>query len=105
MVAKRTLVVVLVMCLMQQRHMAVHRLGVGQTSLWRSVGYALVLNLEPLVADLEAIHLFDSELGAHDGVVRDKSESLGLASVPIHEDFGADDIAEGVECRGEVGIR
>ena len=102
-----TLGVVLVVGLMHKRHITVpsiHGLGVDKSSLWRPVGHAFVLNLEPLVADLESIHLLDSELSAHDGIVGDKSKTLGFSSVPIHKHFGADDIAEGIECSGKVCI-
>mmetsp|Transcript_19478 Transcript_19478/g.44621 ORF Transcript_19478/g.44621 Transcript_19478/m.44621 type:complete len:510 (-) Transcript_19478:835-2364(-) len=85
-------------------HPAVGTVRVGQVRLRGAVRDPLVLDLEPLVPDLEAVHLLDGELGRHDRVVGDEAESLRLARVAVDVDLGADDVPEGVEGRGEVGV-
>lgn len=62
------------------------------------------LNINSCIAKLEAIHLFKSEFSTRDGVVRDESESLGLASVPIHNNCGTNYIAKWIKCRRKIGI-
>ena len=39
--------------------------------------YALVLNLQALVADLEAVHLLDGVFGGNHGIVRNETWSRG----------------------------
>ena len=65
---------------------------------------ALVLDLEPLGADLEAVHVLDGLLGRDDGVVAHEAEALGLAGGPVDVDLGGNDGAEGIERGGKVGV-
>ena len=60
---------------------------------------SLVLHLEALVANLVAVHLFNSTLGGFRRVIRDKAKSLGFARVPIDIHLGRYDIPERSEGR------
>lgn len=65
---------------------------------------ALVLDLETLGANLEAIHLLDGLLGRDDGVVADKAKALGLAGGTVDIDLGGNYGTKRIKGSGEVGV-
>ena len=65
---------------------------------------ALVLDLETLGTNLEAIHLLDGLLGRDDGVVAHKAKALGLAGGSVDVHLGRNDGPERIEGGGKVGI-
>jgi len=83
--------------------------GLGLTAERRLVGFGgipglLELDLEPLHADLEAVHGPDGGLGAGGIVKADKAKAFALVGGAINEDLGADDGAKGEEHLHELGI-
>ncbi len=59
--------------------------------------WPLELHLEPLHADLEAVHGLDGGLRARRVVEAHEPEALALVGGPVDEDLGADDVPKGEE--------
>mmetsp|Transcript_9697 Transcript_9697/g.36393 ORF Transcript_9697/g.36393 Transcript_9697/m.36393 type:complete len:496 (+) Transcript_9697:120-1607(+) len=77
-----------------------HRLGLRRGLPPR----ALVLHLEALRADLEAVHPRDRPLGRLGAVIAHEAEALRFSRFLVHVDLGADHVATGREDRREVRV-
>ena len=63
-----------------------------------------MLNLEPLGPDLKTVHLIDGVLGRYDRIVRNETESLRFARMPIYVNLGGYYVTELIERGGQVCV-
>mmetsp|Transcript_8249 Transcript_8249/g.18490 ORF Transcript_8249/g.18490 Transcript_8249/m.18490 type:complete len:235 (-) Transcript_8249:1377-2081(-) len=80
-------------------------LGVSKSGLCRTVSNTLVLYFEPLVSNLESIHLFNGKFSSHDRVVRDKAKSFRFAGVTVNVHFGTNNMPKWIKGSGKISIR
>jgi len=62
------------------------------------------LDLQPLGADLKAMHRLDGRVGRMWVVVGHKAEALRQVGLLIDEHLGRKDVAEGQKCRREICV-
>ena len=77
----------------------------SQSLIWLGgIFWPLQLHLEPLGADLVAVHGLDGGVGRLVGGEGHKAKALGQVGLLVNEHLGGDDGAEGLERLAEVRV-